>query len=180
MFFSPASTLAGLEDGVYEGAPVWAALYHCLRCGDRAAAAAVAANAGPGLAEAHKLINEAAASPDGKLGPHSENVVRLAYRRSVRATTDPYKRAVYCVLGACDPQDEHGEVATSLDDYLWIKLSQIRCDDPGLDSSSASASASAHAHADALTLPQLQVRAKKANKASGTCLNWNALHFFFS
>ena len=76
--------------------------------------------------------------------------MRLAYRRSVRATTDSYKRAVYCILGACDPQDEHGEVATSLDDYLWIKLSQIRCDESTLDSSTA--------HADALTLTQFQVQ----------------------
>ena len=46
--------------------------------------------------------------------------------RSIRSTTDPYKRAVYCLLAACDPNDEHSEVATSLDDYLWIKLYQIR------------------------------------------------------
>ncbi len=69
-----AST-TGLEDGSYEGAPVWAAVYHCLRCGDRAAAASVAANAGPGLAEALKLLNEVAASPDGRLSQHSEHMV---------------------------------------------------------------------------------------------------------
>lgn len=51
--------------------------------------------------------------------------LKVSYRRSVQTTTDPYKRAVHCILGACDPNDEHSEVATSIDDYLWIKLSQV-------------------------------------------------------
>ena len=63
-----------------------------------------------------------------RLGPHSEASVRLSYRRSVRAASDPFRRAVHCVLGACDPLEAHSEVASSLDDYLWIKLSQIRED----------------------------------------------------
>jgi hypothetical protein len=43
----------------------------------------------------------------------------------VRQSSDPYKRAVFCVLAACDPQEEHAEIATSLDDYLWLKLCQV-------------------------------------------------------
>ena len=62
---------------------------------------------------------------DDRLSPHDESKVRMLYKRSVRNSTDPWKRAVYCILGACDPMDEHSEVATSLDDYLWIKLSQV-------------------------------------------------------
>ena len=38
-------------------------------------------------------------------------------------------RAVFCVLGRCDPKDDHGEVADKIDDYLWMKLSQISHDD---------------------------------------------------
>ena len=63
---------------------------------------------------------------DFRLSPHDESKVRMLYKRSVRNSTDPYKRAVYCILGACDPMDEHSEVATSIDDYLWIKLAQVR------------------------------------------------------
>lgn len=60
------------------------------------------------------------------------SVSRLSYKRSIRSTaTDPFKRAVYCLLGSCDASDEHSDVATSLDDYLWIKLSQISHDDDG-------------------------------------------------
>ena len=39
------------------------------------------------------------------------------------------RRAVFCVLGRCDPKDDHGEVADKIDDYLWMKLSQISHDD---------------------------------------------------
>ena len=40
----------------------------------------------------------------------------------------PY-RAVFCVLGRCDPKDDHSEIAEKIDDYLWIKLSQLSFDD---------------------------------------------------
>ena len=104
-------------------------VYYCLRCGDLQAALQSASQAGQGLAEMAEYLSDMLNSPDRRLSPHSENLIRLSYRRSVRSTTDPFKRAVYCILGACDPSDEHGEIATSLDDYLWIKLSQIRAED---------------------------------------------------
>jgi len=124
-------TTPGLDDGLVDSVPVWALIYYCLRCGDLAAACQAARLAGPGLADMHNMLKELQTSPDQRLSPQTENVVRLQYRRSVRQTTDPYKRAVYCVLAACDPQDEHQEVATSLDDYLWIKLCQVREDEGG-------------------------------------------------
>lgn len=40
-----------------------------------------------------------------------------------------YSRAVYCVIGSCDVNDEHSEVAKTADDYLWLKLCQIREED---------------------------------------------------
>ena len=42
----------------------------------------------------------------------------------MRASTDPYKRAVYCIVGKCDT-DIHEEVFEKTDDYLWLKLSQV-------------------------------------------------------
>ena len=70
---------------------------------------------------------------DNRLSPQTEGLVKLQYRRLVRQSSDPYKRAVYCVVGACDPAEEHPEVATSLDDYLWLKLCMVR-EDAGGDS----------------------------------------------
>lgn len=58
-------------------------------------------------------------------------MIKIQYRRSVRNTTDPFKRAVYCILGCCDVADEHSEVAQTADDYLWLKLTLIREDAEG-------------------------------------------------
>ena len=56
-----------------------------------------------------------------------EAQVRLEYRRVLKTSNrDPFRRLMYCVLGACDVADDHSEVASRLDDYLWLKLSQIR------------------------------------------------------
>ena len=123
----------GLEDGLVDGVPVWAMIYYSLRSGDVAAALQAAEQAGQGLAEVTRWLEEVRSSPGGRISPHSENLVKLSYRRAVRSSTDPFKRAVHCVLGACDPSDEHNEVATSIDDYLWIKLCQIR-EEPGSSS----------------------------------------------
>ena len=35
-------------------------------------------------------------------------------------------RAVYCVIGQCDHTEDHPDVADKIDDYLWLKLSQIQ------------------------------------------------------
>ena len=115
-----------MEDGIVDGVPIWPLIYYCLRSGDISAAVQAASEAGPGLAEVKKLLEEIASAADKRLSPHAENVVRINYKRSLRSTTDPYKRAVFCVLAACDPNDEHSEVATSLDDYIWLKVIQIR------------------------------------------------------
>merc|ERR1719309_1680674 len=101
-------------------------IYYCLRCGDLAAAVQAAQRAGPGLADAKSLLQELSTATDRRLSPQTEGAVRLQYKRSVRQSTDPYKRAVYCVVAACDTHEEHPEVATSLDDYLWLKLCMIR------------------------------------------------------
>ena len=116
----------GLEDGIVDGVPVWPLIYYCLRSGDISAAIQAASDAGHGLAEVKKLLEEIFSSADKRLTPHAENIVKINYKRSLRSTTDPYKRAVFCVLAACDPNDEHSEVATSLDDYIWLKILQIR------------------------------------------------------
>lgn len=57
------------------------------------------------------------------LSPTSENKLRLHYRRVLRNSADPYKRAVYCLIGKCDITDNHGEVADKTEDYLWLKVS---------------------------------------------------------
>ncbi|XP_005814359.1 nuclear pore complex protein Nup93 isoform X1 [Xiphophorus maculatus] len=137
--------LPGMQDGEVEGQPVWAVIYYCLRCGDMNAAMTVVSRAQHQLGDFKSWFQEYMSSPDKRLSPASENKLRLHYRRALRNSADPYKRAVYCLIGKCDVNDSHGEVADKTDDYLWLKLNQVCFDD---DSSSSPQ--------DRLTLPQLQ------------------------
>ena len=125
LFIIQTYLLLAFEDGLVDAVPVWPIIFYCLRCGDLKAAILAANKAGPGLSEIAQLLTEMSSSNDGRLSAHTESVVRISYRRSIRSTSDPFKRAVFCVVAACDPTDEHSEVATSLDDYLWIKVSQV-------------------------------------------------------
>lgn len=70
---------------------------------------------------------------DRSLSTASRAALLTRYKRNVRSGSDPFKRAVFCVLGGCEPNENHPEVASSIDDFLWIKLSQLSwpCDDEG-------------------------------------------------
>ncbi|TSK38534.1 Nuclear pore complex protein Nup93 [Bagarius yarrelli] len=137
--------LPGMQDGEVEGHPVWALIYYCLRCGDLAAAMQVVNRAQHQLGEFKTWFQEYMSSPDRRLAPATENKVRLHYRRALRNSADPYKRAVYCLIGKCDIADNHGEVADKTEDYLWLKLNQVCFDEDG-----------SSAPQDRLTLVQLQ------------------------
>ncbi|KAM4619080.1 LOW QUALITY PROTEIN: nuclear pore complex protein Nup93 [Polymixia lowei] len=137
--------LPGMQDGEVEGHPVWAVIYYCLRCGDLNAAMQVVNRVQHQLGDFKTWFQEYMNSPDRRLAPASENKLRLHYRRVLRNSADPYKRAVYCLIGKCDISDNHGEVADKTEDYLWLKLNQVCFDDDGSSSPQ-----------DRLTLPQLQ------------------------
>uniref|UniRef100_A0A3Q3J2F8 Nuclear pore complex protein Nup93 n=1 Tax=Monopterus albus TaxID=43700 RepID=A0A3Q3J2F8_MONAL len=137
--------LPGMQDGEIEGHPVWAVIYYCLRCGDLNAAMQVVNRVQHQLGDFKTWFQEYMKSPDRRLSPISENKLRLHYRRVLRNSADPYKRAVYCLIGKCDISDNHGEVADKTEDYLWLKLNQVCFDDDGSSSPQ-----------DRLPLPQLQ------------------------
>jgi nuclear pore complex protein Nup93 len=133
------------EDGRVDGLPTWSMIYHCMRCGDLQAASDVISKARQHLGDFPQFFQEYANSESRRLTAQSERDLRLQYHRSIRNSTDPYKRAVYCCIGRCDARDDHSEVATSTDDYLWLKLGQVTFDDVA-DGSTR----------DRLTLTQLQ------------------------
>ncbi|MBN3281916.1 NUP93 protein, partial [Polyodon spathula] len=137
--------LPGLQDGEVEGHPVWALIYYCMRCGDLVAAMQVVNRAQHQLGEFKNWFQEYMSSTDRRLAPTAENKLRLHYRRALRNNTDPYKRAVYCLIGKCDITDNHGEVADKTEDYLWLKLNQVCFEEDSTNSPQ-----------DRLTLPQLQ------------------------
>ncbi|XP_042631759.1 nuclear pore complex protein Nup93-like [Cyprinus carpio] len=117
--------LPGMQDGEVEGHPVWALIYFCLRCGDLSATMQVVNRAQHQLGDFKIWFQEYMNSPD---------------RRA-----DPYKRAVYCLIGKGDIGDNHGEVADKTEDYLWLKLNQVCFDEDGSSSPQ-----------DRMTLAQLQ------------------------
>uniref|UniRef100_I3M433 Nuclear pore complex protein Nup93 n=1 Tax=Ictidomys tridecemlineatus TaxID=43179 RepID=I3M433_ICTTR len=133
------------QDGEVEGHPVWALIYYCMRCGDLLAASQVVNRAQHQLGEFKTWFQEYMNSKDRRLSPATENKLRLHYRRALRNNTDPYKRAVYCIIGRCDVTDNQSEVADKTEDYLWLKLNQVCFDDDGTSSPQ-----------DRLTLSQFQ------------------------
>ncbi|XP_046606302.1 nuclear pore complex protein Nup93-like isoform X1 [Neodiprion virginianus] len=119
------STL-GLEGIQVDGMPLWPLVYYCMRAGDFHAALHCLKQAGSSVDEFRAVVEEAANSSTQRPGSRSESIVKLQYRRHVRSATDPYKRAAYCALVPCDPDDLHSEVMTTADDYLWLRLCQVR------------------------------------------------------
>lgn len=119
----------GLEDGDIDGTPLWPLIYYCLRCGDPTAAMQAVKHVPQHLGEFRDLLAEYIKSKDKRLSPSSESKLKLQYRRSIRTSQDPFKRAVYCLIGHCDVSDSHQEVANKTEDYLWLKLNQVTVDE---------------------------------------------------
>lgn len=117
-------------DGKLDGHPVWALIYYCLRCGDRSAAVTISRQAEGNTGDMTSVLEEYAASADGHLGASSENRVRQLYARFVRASEDPFKRAVFCILGRCDVAQDHPAVSATCEDYLWLKLCLVYAEEP--------------------------------------------------
>ncbi|XP_076028767.1 nuclear pore complex protein Nup93-like [Oratosquilla oratoria] len=116
------------EDFTGHGVPVWPLIFYCLRAGSiRAAIQAASANSSPSVCEILAALEQYEKSDYGTVHPDMEKKLRLNYKRQVRTSTDPYKRVVYCVLARCDPHQDHTDIITTTDDYLWLKLSQVSC-----------------------------------------------------
>lgn len=125
----------GLQDGFVDGRPLWPMVYYCLRCGDLPSA--VKCLQGTEHRDIIQALEERMYRPEQRLNSKLETQLRMQYKRQVRNTsTDPYKRAVYCIVASCDVTEQHPEVAKTSDDFLWIQLSLIRMDG-GQGSSSA-------------------------------------------
>ena len=60
-----------------------------------------------------------------RLPPSSESRLQLLYKRNVRTSTDPYKRAVYCLLARCDINDNQSHVLIKTEDYMWLKVGTL-------------------------------------------------------
>ena len=70
------------------------------------------------------MLQEYAASRDHRLDSSSQSRLQMTYRKSVRSSSDPYKKAVYCLLACCDFNDNHPNVIQKTDDYIWYKVGE--------------------------------------------------------
>ncbi|XP_023288792.1 nuclear pore complex protein Nup93, partial [Orussus abietinus] len=115
-----------LEDVRVDDKPLWPLVYYCMRCGDFKAALQCLEQVDTAFQEFKSALEEAADDPQRKPSSRAESILKLHYRKHVRSATDPYKRAAYCALVPCEPDDLHSEVMSTADDYLWLRLCQVR------------------------------------------------------
>ncbi|KAH8237113.1 hypothetical protein KR038_004267 [Drosophila bunnanda] len=119
----------GLQD-VVNGRPLWPLIYHSLRCGD--------------LAAAVRFLKESGTCPDLlklMMSQHGVDLeisvkqikrqLKLEYKDKLRDCSDPYKRAVYAIVLACDPDEGHAQLFDHFEDFLWMKLSILQGQDEG-------------------------------------------------
>ena len=116
-----------LEDASVDGKPLWPLVYYCMRAGDfNAALECLDSCDVAAFQEFRQALEEAIDDPQKRPTGRGESILKLHYRKHVRSSTDPYKKAAYCALVPCDPDDLHSEVMSTADDYLWLKLCQVR------------------------------------------------------
>ncbi|XP_002137929.2 nuclear pore complex protein Nup93-1-like [Drosophila pseudoobscura] len=117
-----AQQAIGLVDTL-DDKPLWPMVYYSLRCGAAEAAVEFLHEAGPSYEDFAQVIADRSA---GAVNSRTETQLKLQYANKIKNSTDAYKKAVYCLILGCDPNELHGEVAKTIDDYLWIKLAMLR------------------------------------------------------
>uniref|UniRef100_A0A0X3PLM1 Nuclear pore protein n=1 Tax=Schistocephalus solidus TaxID=70667 RepID=A0A0X3PLM1_SCHSO len=118
------ASFSDVEDGLVDEKPVWPMIYYCLRCGALQDAINIANDAASNLGDFSEIL-KCYLKQERQLPARMVATLRKNYRRVVKSSRDPYKRLVYCLLGRCDLSDAHTEVAQSIDDFLWLRLSQV-------------------------------------------------------
>lgn len=141
--FRNPNDLIGLQDRREDNGKVvwpWAMAYFCMRCGDTKSALKCLENSVPDQKEIIAALEEILKNPDGKVSTKVKSQIKMQYKQHKIRMSDPYKRAVFSILGSCSEQ--HSELMQTSDDFLWIQLYLIS--NFSTDSS------------DKLTLPALQ------------------------
>lgn len=141
--FRNPNDLIGLQDRREENGKTvwpWPMAYFCMRCGDNKSALKCLESSVPDHKEIIAALEEILKNPDGKVGTKAKSQIKMQYKQHKIRMSDPYKRAVFSILGSCNEQ--HPELMQTSDDFLWIQLYLIS--NVSTDSS------------DKLTLPTLQ------------------------
>ncbi|XP_030564508.1 nuclear pore complex protein Nup93-1 [Drosophila novamexicana] len=140
--FQMPQSLIGLLD-VSAGRPLWPLVYYSLRSGDLGAGVQFLKEGGVcvdllKLLQHKHQIKQQQQQQQYQLGDQErpnaklEGQLKLEYNNKLRVCTDPFKKAVYAIVLACDPHEPHQEVVRTIDDFLWMQLS-VLCTDERLD-----------------------------------------------
>lgn len=78
------------QDGTVEDQPVWPMIYFALRCGDAQAACRLAEKAAPSIGPFSGYMKEF--TTHGSVSKSTATNIKLMYRKSVRNSTDPFKK----------------------------------------------------------------------------------------
>lgn len=104
----------------YEGLPFWPLVYYLIRCGDLESVVRVLEknNQDPELLGVFITIK------------NNHNYINLndqGFASSVAwDSNDPFKRIIYSLVAAVEISNKHSDVIKTADDYLWLKLCQVR------------------------------------------------------
>lgn len=106
----------------YDGLPFWPLLYYLIRCGDLESVVRVLEknNQDPELLSVFTNIK------------NNHNYINLSDQGFASAvawdSNDPFKKVIYSLVSAIDISNKHCDVIKTADDYLWLKLCQVRND----------------------------------------------------
>ncbi|VVC33138.1 Nucleoporin interacting component Nup93/Nic96 [Cinara cedri] len=106
----------------YDGLPFWPLLYYLIRCGDLESVVRVLEknNQDPELLNVFICI---------KNNHQYANLNNHGFTSSMAwDSNDPFKRVIYSLVAAIDVTSKHSDVVKTTDDYLWLKLCQVRND----------------------------------------------------
>uniref|UniRef100_A0A1A9ZUH8 Nuclear pore protein n=1 Tax=Glossina pallidipes TaxID=7398 RepID=A0A1A9ZUH8_GLOPL len=109
-----------------DGRPLWPMVYYCLRCGDMRSALRCLLMGRAGHEDFIQLLEDKINKSEQKINSKLEEQLKMHYFNEIKNSTDPYKKAVYCIGVGCDINDQHVEVVRTTDDFLWMQLSILR------------------------------------------------------
>lgn len=104
---------------IVNGEPIWAVIYYCLRCGFVNEALQYASKL-PLVTDSviYSYLRSYGSKFDTSRSSHEQ--VNKDYREN--AHTDIFRKALYLLLGACEPNNSYTKVFSKTEDWIWYKL----------------------------------------------------------
>lgn len=106
----------------HDGVPFWPLAYYLIRCGDLESVVRILEKNNQDLLLLNAFTNIR----------NSHNYIILNDQGFTTSmawdSSDPFKKVIYSLVSAIDVSSKHSDVIKTADDYLWLKLCQVRND----------------------------------------------------